>query len=225
MSELQFQFISAFIAMAIPLLFVAFMLDKGDSRRIILYFCWGLLAGVLAYNLNNLLGQSMEQAEKMSVSIAPMIEEICKSLPVLLFLNNKKYPNATKLIVFCAMASGVGFSIQESMYYFAMSSREAGDLLALVMRTLTTALMHGMVTAAFGIGLMLTQKLRQIRIPVIFGLFAVCASTHALFNLLLQTYLAIIAILMPVFMFIAGWIYIRGSENDENSCTINKNEI
>lgn len=214
MGELQFQFISAFIAMAIPLLFVAFMLDKGDARRIILYFCWGTFAGVLAYNLNNLLGSGAGQTERMTTSIAPMIEEICKGLPVLLFLNRKKYPNVSKLIVFCAMASGVGFSIQESMYYFAMSAREAGDLYTLVFRTLTTALMHGMVTAAFGIGLMLTQKLRHIRIPVIFGLFAFCASIHALFNLLLQTNFAVIAVIMPIAMFFAGWYYIRNLDEE-----------
>jgi RsiW-degrading membrane proteinase PrsW (M82 family) len=211
MAELQFQFISAFIAMAIPLLFVVFMLGKGDSRRIISYFCWGLFAGVLAFNLNNAFGAG--QAERLTLSIAPMIEEICKGLPVLLFLNPKKHPRVSKLIVFCAMASGIGFSIQESMYYFALSSREAGDLLTLVFRTLTTALMHGMTTAAFGIGLLATQKLRIARIPVVFGLFAFCASVHALFNLLLQTNLAAISVIMPVVMFFAGWIFIRREED------------
>ena len=210
MNDLQFQFISAFIAVAIPLMFIIVMLGKGDSRKILLFFCWGLFSGVLAFNLNAVFGT--EQYARTVLTIAPVIEEIVKGLPVLLFLNVKKYPQITKIAVYCAMASGTGFSVQESMYYFAMSSREVGDLFQLVLRSLTTALMHGMVTAAFGIGLMVTQKLRTARIALIFGLFAFCASIHALFNLLLQTYLAFIAVIMPVVMFIAGWSFLRNHE-------------
>jgi len=213
MNELSFQFLGAFIAMVIPLLFVALMLDDVRSRRIILYFCWGIFAGLLTFNLNNLLGGSEEQSQRMTLSIAPMVEEICKGLPILLFLNKKKYPRITKLIIFCALAGGVGFSIQESMYYFAVSTRELMDIWLLVVRTLTTSLMHGMTTAAFGIGLMITQKQRRILIPLIFGLLALCASIHALFNLLLQTGFAFVAMIMPVVMFFAGWLFVRSSKD------------
>ena len=215
MGDVPFEFLSNFIAMVVPLLFVAMMLGKCDARKIILYFCWGIFAGVLAFNLNNLLGNSAAQAERMTVAIAPMVEEICKGLPVLLFLNRKKYLHITLLIVFCAMASGVGFSIQESMYYFAASSRELTDIALLAVRTLTTALMHGMVTAAFGIGLMLLQKQSAMLASVIFGLFALCATVHALFNLLLQTKFAIIAMFMPLAMFFAGWVFIRRVEENK----------
>ncbi|MDR2546108.1 MAG: PrsW family intramembrane metalloprotease [Lachnospiraceae bacterium] len=206
MGDLQFQFISVFIATFIPLMFVALMLGKGESRQIILFFGWGLFSGVLAFHLNNSFGAG--QTERLALSIAPMIEEICKGLPLLLFLNQKKYPSVSKLIIFCAMASGVGFSIQESIYFFSLSSREINDLLVLVFRTLTTALMHGMVTAAFGIGLMMTQQLKNVRLPIIFGLLAFCASLHALFNLLLQTNFAAIAVVMPVAMFAAVWVFL-----------------
>lgn len=211
MNDLHFQFISSFIAMAIPLLFVAAMLGRGDGRRIILYFCWGLFTGVLVFNLNNYLGRTPEQAQRLTVAIAPMIEEVCKVLPLLLLLR-KKSSAGTRLVVFCAMASGAGFSIQESMYYFAASQRELGDLLTLVFRTLTTALMHSMTAAAFGIGLMYLKKYRQMLIPSVFGLLALCASIHALFNLLLQTNLAFIAVIMPVAMLLACRAYIRNDE-------------
>jgi len=208
-SDLSFQFLSGFIATVIPLLFVAVMIDDAGSRRIILYFCWGVFAGVLAYDLNNYFGSAWGQSQRMTLAVAPMIEEVCKGLPMLLFLNVKKYPRVTKLIVFCAMASGVGFSIQESTYYFAISSREFVDLASLVVRTLTTALMHGMTTAAFGIGLLLFSKHQHIIIPMIFGLFSLCASIHALFNLLLYTQLAFISMIIPIAMFVAGWFFIR----------------
>lgn len=215
MSDLTFQFFSTFIAMVIPLLFVAIMLGKGDSRKIILYFCWGVFAGVLAYNLNNLLGSSYEQANRMTLSIAPMIEEVCKGLPILFFLNRKKYQSLTMVILFCALASGVGFSIQESIYYFNSSGREIADILSLVVRTLTTALMHGMTTSIFGFGLMVTQKQRSMLLPLIFGLFAVCASIHALYNLLMSTPFVWLGMMMPIAMFFAGLFFLRNVWREE----------
>lgn len=210
MSE-NFPFLSEFIAITIPLLFVVVMIDNYVSRRIILYFCWGLFAGMAAFSINNFLGDSVSQAERMTLSIAPMIEEICKGLPVLLFLNSKKYPKVTKLIIFCALASGIGFSVQESLYYFSVSTQEFTDIIMLLIRTLTTSLMHGITTALFGVGLLLLNKQKQIIMPLIFGLFAFCASIHALYNLLLQTNFAAFAMMTPIILFFAFCIFVRKS--------------
>jgi len=215
----NFQFLGSFIAIAIPMLFIVFMLENKSSKQIILFFCWGLFAGLLAFNLNNLLGTTSEQAERMTVSIAPMIEEVCKGLPLLLIVIRNKYPHLTKQIVFCGLASGIGFSVQESMYYFTVSSREIIDVLMLIVRVLTTSLMHGMVTAAFGIGLMLLHKQRSMLIPVIFGLFALCASVHSLFNLLMHTWMAWLSMLMPIVLFFAGWMFLRNYNQQEKGAT------
>ena len=220
MNDLSFQFLSSFIAIVLPLLFIALILDNRDSKRIILFICWGIFSGILAFNLNNYFGLGWSQVDRMTLSVAPLIEELCKGLPILLFLNRKKYPQITKQILFCAMASGIGFSIQESMYYFAISSREINDIAALVVRSCTTALMHGMTTAAIGAGLLLLRRHKELLIPVIFGLFALSASIHALYNLLLQTYLAFVALLMPFTMLLVGWWFVSNLpandlENDQ----------
>lgn len=212
MGELTFQFLSNFIAITIPLLFVAFMIGDERSKRIILYFCWGTFAAALAYNINNSLGFAWVDSAYESLLVAPIIEEICKALPVLLFLNRKKYPELTKTIIFCAMAVGIGFSIQESMYYFATSSREIIDVAFLVARTLTTSLMHGMTTAIIGIGILITNNHKFVKILSAFGLLAVAIGIHSLYNYLLQTNLAIIAMLMPIGMFVAVWVYVRKLE-------------
>jgi len=205
----DFQFLSSFIAIAVPMLFLVLMLENKSSRQVILFFSWGLFAGILAFNLNNLFGVTRDQAERMTISIAPMIEEVCKGLPVLLFLNKKKYPHLTKHIVFCALASGIGFSVQESLFYYSMSSHNVIDVLLLTVRVLTTSLMHGMVTAAFGIGIMVLQKQRSMLVPVIFGLFALCVGIHSLFNLLMHTWMAWLSMLIPIVMFFAGWMFLR----------------
>ena len=181
-----------------------------------LYFCWGTFAGLLSYNINNFIS-SPEQAGRAVTAIAPIVEEICKGLPVLLFLRRKRFPKITETIVYCAMACGVGFSIQESIYYFSVSSGAAGDIVTLIIRTLTTALMHGMTTAMIGIGLLTLQKHRHILLPVVFSLLALSASVHALFNLLLPTNLAVIAMLMPIGLFFAGLVLISGFKDDSEA--------
>lgn len=209
MSEVSYELIGNSIAVAIPLLFLAFILDSKDGRQVVLFFCWGFFAGVLAFHLNNYFAPGQSHAQRLTLSIAPLIEEICKGAPLLLFLNRRRYPRITKLIVFCAMASGIGFSIQESMYYFTVSSRELSDIADLVTRSFTTALMHGTTTAAVGIGLMLLNEHKKLLVPLVFGLFALSATIHALFNLLLLTDLAVVAAIIPIAMLIAGWWFVR----------------
>ena len=215
MNDLSFQFLSSFIAIVLPLLFITFFLDDKNNRRIILFLCWGVFSGILAFNINNYFNFDLLQTDRMAISVAPLVEEICKGLPVLLFLNRKRFPLITKHIIFCAMASGIGFSIQESMYYFALSSRELNDIATLVVRSYTTALMHGMTTASIGAGILLLRKHTSFIVPIVFGLFALSINLHALYNLLLNTYLAFVSLLMPISMFIAGRWFVRNIETGE----------
>ena len=197
------------IATIIPLLIVCLIIKEKNSRYILIYFCWGTLAGLLAFIINSLLSQSPGQEDRLLTVIAPIVEESLKGLPLLLFLNRKRYPKITELIVYCAIATGVGFSIQESMYYFNHVTGSVGLIVTLTARTLTTALMHGVSTAIIGFGLMLMQNQRHIILPLIFGLFAVSVSIHATFNLLLPTNFAMIAILIPVSLYLTGIVLLK----------------
>jgi len=76
--------------------------------------------------------------------------------------------------------------------------------------------MHGMSTAVLGIGLLILQKQRHILLPSVFSLFALSACIHALFNLLLPTHLAAVAMLMPIGLYFAGLIFMK-NEGDENN--------
>lgn len=222
MWEFDFQFLSTFVAITIPLLFIAIIIYDKNSKLIIFFFCWGTLAAALAYNINNLFGVTWDNASQMSIVIAPIVEEICKALPLLIFLNRKRYPHLTKIVVFCAMASGIGFSIQESMYYFAISSREIADLAMLIARTLTTALMHGMTTATMGIGLLVIDKKRKTSVFILLGLLILAICLHSLYNFILRTPVSLVAMLIPITMFVVGWIFIRNLESDSELNTEEK---
>lgn len=71
------------------------------------------------------------------------------------------------------------------------------------------------------LGLMLTQRLKHIRIPVVFGLFALSATVHALFNLLLQTAFATVAVIMPAAMFFGEWMFFRNAGENQLTDTAN----
>jgi len=208
--NITIQILGVCAAIIIPLLFVAVLIKDTAGRRILLYFCWGTLAGFLSYIGNSFFADAPEQAGRVTTSIAPIVEEFLKGLPVLLFLNRKKHPRITEIIVSCSLAGGAGFSIQESIFYFFMTPETAGNMVVLVIRTMTTALMHSMATAILGIGLLILQNQRHILLPATFSLFTLSTSVHALFNLLLPTKAAFIAILMPVGLYFAGMVFLGG---------------
>ena len=219
MDSTTLQVLGVCTAIIIPLLFVAAVIKDKSSRHIILFFCWGTLTGFLAFIGNGIFSGAwslgMAPEERLPTAIAPIVEEFLKALPLLLLLNQKKHPHIGMSVVYCALASGAGFSVQETIFYFSMSQGTAPDLLVLIIRTLTTALMHGMATGIFGLGLMILQKQRHILLPVIFGLLAVSTSIHALFNLLLPTNAAIIAMLIPVGLYLAGLAVLAGMTGPE----------
>jgi len=219
MDDITLQLLGSCIATIIPLLFVYIVIKDVNSRYILLCFCWGSLVGVLAYIGNSYFVSDIGQIGA-TTNVAPIIEEILKALPLLFFLRKKSYP-ITLLIVYCALASGVGFSIQETIFYFSMSAGMIGDVVALIVRTLTTSLMHGMSTAIFGIGLLMLQNQRYILLPVIFGLLAISESIHSLFNLLLPTRFSFIAMIIPIVLYLMGLIMIGNlsdkTEVKENS--------
>jgi len=217
MAELLGSNIPGFVfSMLIPLLFLIFMLKDRQSKYILSYFCWGLFSVLFAFLLNEWVAGGAGATERITYNVAPIIEETLKALPLLLFFRNREFkPN---LIIYCAMASGVGFSVQETLYYFTSftSSPDAASLLPLIVRTVTTCLMHGMSTAVLGFGITITARLKAIRIPMVLGLLALSATIHSLFNILINTRLAIIALIMPAILYFLGLALLSDSEADES---------
>ena len=190
----------------IPLLFLSAMIKNRRSRQIILYFCWGLFAVVFAYILNEWFSSDLDLSVGLTSDIAPIIEESLKALPLLLFFRRRD-DDDPNLIIYCAMASGIGFSVQETLYYFTSFTAASGlsALFPLLVRTVTTCLMHGMSTAVIGFGFVITSRFKGIRIPMLLGLLSLAATIHSLYNILIGTRLAIVALLCLQFCFLPAW--------------------
>lgn len=192
-------------SMLIPLLFLIFMIKDKHSKYILSYFCWGLCSVLLAFVLNEWFSVAPEQSGRVSSDVAPIIEETLKALPLLLLFKKKSYNN-NNLIIYCAMASGIGFSVQETLFYFTSfaSSPDIASLFPLLVRTVTTCLMHGMTTAVIGFGITITADYKNIRVPMVLGLLALSATIHSIYNVLINTKLAIIALVLPALLYFIG---------------------
>ncbi|NLI13972.1 MAG: PrsW family intramembrane metalloprotease [Peptococcaceae bacterium] len=202
-------------SMLIPLLFLSAMIKNQRSRHIILYFCWGLFAVVFAYILNEWFSGDTSLSAGLTSDIAPIVEETLTALPLLLFFRRRDGDDPN-LIIYCAMASGIGFSVQETLYYFTSFTADPGlfSLFPLLVRTATTCLMHGMSTAVIGFGIVITSRYKGIRIPMILGLLSLAATIHSLYNILIGTRLAIIALLMPAVLYFTGLALLSGDDEE-----------
>ncbi len=209
-------FLGPCISTIIPLLFIAIMVKDEKSRKIVLFFCWGTFTGLLSHIGNTLLAPDPEQVNRVAISIAPIFEEVLKALPLLLFLNKKKYQNITIIIVYSAISSGIGYSIQESIFYFSnnLNGNFATTLVTLIMRTISTALMHGVTTSIIGAGIFITQKQRHIMVPVCFGLLALAATIHSMYNVLMTTNFKPLGMMMPIVIYIAGLMFLDTLEKE-----------
>ncbi|WP_440949072.1 PrsW family glutamic-type intramembrane protease [Methanosphaerula subterraneus] len=175
-----------FFAIAIPLCFLLIFLE-GEQRLIVSFLVWGVCAGALASYLNSSLVDLFATTTMVpSVTIAPVVEEFLKALPLflILLLTGRRYDRSLLVL---AMASGFGFAILENYVYItALSLTGAGPVLYALIRGITSSVMHGCMTAIIGYGIFLTSNLSKRSLPVLlFGLYTVSLTLHALYNLMI----------------------------------------
>jgi RsiW-degrading membrane proteinase PrsW (M82 family) len=195
-----------YLAASIPLFFLLVFLE-GEQRRVLAFLVWGLTAGSIAYYANYYLYHLYASSTVVpSVTIAPVVEELMKALPlfVLLLVFGRRY---TRELLVLAMASGFGFAILENYVYVSQYDFAGiGSIVYVIMRGVTTSVMHGCMTAIIGYGIFLTYGFNRRSLPsILFGLYTVAITIHALFNLLIG-YTGIgklLAIDLPLLLFAA----------------------
>lgn len=215
-SSLSTSNIPGFIfSMLIPLLFLIIMIKDKQAKYILSFFCWGICSVILAYIINTSFSLDPNQSQRLTTGIAPIVEETLKALPLLIFFI--KRPLNGKLVIYCAMSSGIGFSIQETLFYFTSfsSTTDVSKLFVVITRTITTCLMHGMTTAIFGFGIVKLVNEKRVRIPIALGLLSLSATIHSIFNTLINTRLAIFALIMPAILYFLGLMLLSTDEETD----------
>lgn len=178
------------------------------------FFTWGLLAFEASLGCNTAIAHWLNMGQsRLSVTWAPIIEEFFKALPLLYFLFSKKY-TAYPLIYF-ALASGIGFSIQENYMYLLESTGTHGSpVIFIIIRSITTCLMHGVSTALMGYGLQIVRKLKTMVFPLLFGLFTFSITFHALFNLYVTSSAKLLGMMLPILVYMLGLLALETEKNE-----------
>ena len=191
----------------IPLLFLIVVI-KGEYRRLILFFAWGLTSAILVYIFNLMLDAyfPVEQAFQMT-QLVPAVEELIKMAPLLFLLGNRKRTSQFS-IVRLAMASGIGFSILENYLYLSMSSTSglADSIFFIITRSLTACLLHGSLTALVGWSVQVMRDRGFFSFGLLSGAYCLSVGIHSLYNSLgLAEGYQVFGMLIPLILFTAEY--------------------
>jgi protease PrsW len=157
--------ISSAVAAIFPMLFYLYLIwkfDRYDREPISLVlrnYLWGALGAIifsiigsdLLFKVFSLFILDEELMKNIQVIfIAPLVEESTKGIFLLITIANTKFDNMTDGIVYGG-AIGLGFGMTENFLYFITFGDNLQNWIILVLiRTLFSAVMHGVSTATLG---------------------------------------------------------------------------
>ena len=193
----------------IPLLFLIVVI-KGEYRRLILFFAWGLTSAILVYLINILLDTHLLLEQTFFLTqLIPAVEELIKVFPLLFLLKSSKRTSQFS-IVRLAMAAGIGLSILENYLYLSMTSSSgmANSIFFIITRSLTACVLHGSLTALIGWAIQVMRNRRFFSLGFLLGMYLLAVSIHSLYNALgLLENLRVVGILIPLFLFTAEYYF------------------
>ena len=173
---------NTYICLAAPLL-MAILCLRGEGRRGLIFLLSGmttcLFSAYVSAFLASVVGTDLTTA---SHAVAPAVEEVMKSLPLLFYLlvfepQKKSAINGTLMVA-------VGFATFENVCF--LTSYGTGELLRLAIRGFGTGAMHVVcgVTVALGMAFLWDQA--WLRTVGGFGLLCSVITFHAVFNVLVN---------------------------------------
>lgn len=195
-----------FICITIPLILMAFLVEK-QSRRTIIFFITGICAAVFAAEVNGILTYLIPlDISEFTIRITPVTEEIIKAIPVLFFA--KVISDKKETLITVSLAGGIGFAIMENSYILTQNIGSISMLWA-IMRGFGTGIMHGMGTFLVGAGFSFVNKNKKLFIVGTFALLSVAITYHSVFNMLVQSDYRYFGAALPVITYVPFvlWLY------------------
>ena len=195
-----------FICVLAPLL-LTLPLMKGASRRVMLYLIIGICVSLFISEINGrILIASDNQMLLVTTTFTPVTEEIVKALPVLLYAF--LFSDDREKLLPLAFATGIGFALFENTVILVQSIDNVSIVWAII-RGFSTALMHGICTAAVGYGMSFVRKKKKLFVSGTFALLALAIIYHGLFNMLVQSEnLQYVGFVLPAITYIPLIIYL-----------------
>lgn len=173
-----------FICMFAPLL-LSLPLIKKSSRGIMIFILAGIGLALFVSEVNGLLLRLLnDDVAFVTTTVTPATEEIVKALPVLLYAFVIS-DNCEKLLT-ASFAVGIGFALFENTYILTQSATDVTIAWAII-RGFSTALMHGICTAAVGFGMSFVKKKKKLFYCGTIALLLLAVTYHGIFNMLVQS--------------------------------------
>ena len=189
-----------YLCIVLPIIPVIFALKDKYSRNFLIYTIIGLTVCLVSAQINTLLVQAFNiDMLNYSVSISPIIEEILKVIPIIYFVI--LFAKDDEQILPLAFAIGIGFGILESIVVYINSEVQL-DVGWAIVRGLGASLMHSACTAMITIGISYEFHNKKCHLEGIIGLLSAAIIYHATFNVFVQSKYSIIALLMPLLLFV-----------------------
>ena len=187
-----------FICIAVPLLMMTLLL-KGRSRQLLGFMLIGILVCLFTSELNSLLLALFDNdILYMTTVITPIIEELSKMLPILVFA--LLFENKLETLFVIGLSLGIGFGFFENTIILVQNIENVSITWALI-RGFATALMHGICTLSVGLGISFVRKKRKLFYPGLFSLLAMTAVYHGIFNMLQIRY-QYVGLILPIITYI-----------------------
>lgn len=155
---------------------------KGAARRYSFFVVAGMLICMLSAYVNSFFMSSYGADEMIAaIEITPVCEELMKLMPLLFYFLAFE-PEPAQLTP-AAIALGSGFATFENACY--MTANGADDIMFLLIRGMSAGALHILSGIIIGFGLSYVFRQSWLMVTGTMGLYGVCVTLHALYNLMI----------------------------------------
>ncbi len=173
-----------YICMFVPLLLSLPLIQKA-SRSIMIFILIGISSALFISEVNGIMLRLLGyNSLYVTTTVTPATEEIIKAIPILIYAFIIT-DNRDKLLT-ASFALGIGFALFENTYILVTSIDNVTIGWAIV-RGFSTALMHGICTAAVGYGMSFVKKKKKLFYCGTISLLMLAVTYHGIFNMFVQS--------------------------------------
>lgn len=207
-----------FICVVVPLFLMLFLLEK-KARITVGFMILGICMCLLASEINGLMLEWFHgDTYYVTTTITPIIEEVVKALPVLYFAI--VFSDKRETLLSISIATGIGFAVLENLVIL-VGNVDSVSLLWAFIRGFSSGLMHGVCTAAVGLGISFVHKRKKLFYTGTFALLTAAIIYHATFNCLVQSDYRYAGFVLPLITYTPILVFrnqkkCRDKEDDEN---------
>lgn len=173
----------------IPSFLLMIFVVENKTRMMLIFMAFGIFAGFLSGQVNAIISAySKVPGFELSIHVAPVVEELIKAFPLVLFFfvfkPDKRY------LLGCAVGTGLGFAFFENVLAFTQEVSYTPtwhDVSFALSRGFGAGMIHSVCTMIFIYGIYLCSKRKKLMVTGTLAVFSFVCTLHSLFNVLIQS--------------------------------------